>query len=89
MTAQSLSGRSTERAQVGIAHISRMEADTHKALEQNVTIRVITGVAWVTYDDRDFILETGAGMHIPAAMSKVVIGNPRQQPLVYEVVAGN
>ncbi|MCC6612732.1 MAG: hypothetical protein IT320_04590 [Anaerolineae bacterium] len=49
-------------------------------------VRVVSGLGWLTIDDRDHILEPGDKIRLHKGKTPAVVGSANQQPVIFEVI---
>jgi len=60
------------------------EARSLRRLGQRV--RVVSGIGWLTIDDRDHILEPGDQLELHSGKTPAVIGSANRQAVIFEVM---
>jgi len=57
----------------------------HSVKRENQVLRIIQGVAWITFDAQDWFAEAGEFVALGMGYDEAVITSMGQSPLVYEV----
>ena len=76
----------TSRATVEIIEVLELEPNGHYCLPYGMcSLRVLSGVAWVTAQAEDHILKCGDDLTIPRQPHAVIVSAAHQQRLRFEV----